>query len=113
MWKYPGLRPQPSILLYLPLLISYRYVVLNTINMPMPHLSISSRDLLSELYTCISSCLLRISKLKMSQVELMRCFPKPELPAGFRGTTDGNSVLPGSQTPNRATLDFLLHTHQM
>lgn len=58
-------------------------------------------------------CLLHISKLKMSKMELMRRFPKRDLSSSFPITIDGNSILTGSQTQNRVTLDFLLHTHQM
>lgn len=109
MLKGSELRPQSSTLSHLPLMMtSYKYVVLNAINMPMTHIYISSPDLFPELYTHISKCLLHISKLKMSKTKLLICFPKLDLPAVFPITIDGNSGFSVAQPKNSVILDSCL-----
>ena len=116
-WKLPRAQTPVFCSFFPPLLmVSYRYVVLNTINMPMTHIYISIP--VSPLpWTPDSYVQLSVPYLQAQDVQtkLLMCSPKLDVHATFLTTIDDNSILSVAQPKNWFILDpvFLSHTHHI
>lgn len=96
------------------LMVSYRYVVLNTINMPRTHIYISI-PVSPFPWTLDSYIQLSVPYLQAQdfQTILLMCSPKLDVHATFPITIDGNSILSVAQPKNWYILDLVFLSHAL